>query len=199
MDFSLYRSLNDPAFDHRAFGDTARFVAENAQWLLVGLLAVVALSFGAWRSVQGRRAVLSAGVSAVAALAVAQLIGSLWDRARPYEAHPSAHLLLTPSPDPSFPSDHAIAAFAIAVSLLLANRRAGIAALIVAIVLCVARVAAGTHYPSDVVGGALIGSAAALLVRLPPLGRALDSVADRVGSLYDRLVARMLPSGASAA
>jgi undecaprenyl-diphosphatase len=191
VDFNLYRSLNDYAYEHSAVGDVARFVAEYAQWALVGLLAVLALSFGAWRSTRGRRAVLSAGVSALAALAVAQLIGGVWDRARPYEAHPSAHLLLAPSPDPSFPSDHAIAAFAIAVSLLLANRRAGIAALIVGVVLCIARVAAGTHYPSDVIGGALIGSAAALLVRLPPLGRALDSVADRAGSVYDRVIARV--------
>src|SRR6187397_1968956 len=55
-------------------------------------------------------ALMSAGV----ALLANQVIGHLWDRQRPFAAHPGAvHLLAARSSDPSFPSDHAAAAFAI--------------------------------------------------------------------------------------
>ena len=135
----------------------------------------------------------AAGFSALAALAAGSAIAHLWDRMRPYEAHPShAHLFLTPSPDPSFPSDHATAAFALAVAIVLRHRAAGIAALVLAALVAVSRVALGTHYPSDVLGGAALGAAAALLLWVPALRRPLDRLADLAGALYDGAADRLL-------
>ena len=117
------------------------------------------------------------------------MIGSLWDRPRPYEAHPGdAHLLLAPSPDPSFPSDHASAAYAIAIAILLRHRKAGILALILATLVAVSRVALGTHYPTDVLGGAALGALAALVLWAPPIRRPLHRLADWAGALYDRII-----------
>jgi undecaprenyl-diphosphatase len=122
------------------------------------------------------------------ALAIAQVIASLWDRARPYEAHPGdAHLLLAPSPDPSFPSDHATGAYAIAVAILLRHTKGGIAALILATLVAVARVALGTHYPTDVLGGAALGALAALTLWAPPIRGPLHRLADWAGDRYERL------------
>ena len=109
----------------------------------------------------------------------------VWDRPRPYEAHPGVHLFLAPSHDPSFPSDHATAAFAIAVSLLLRSRRAGLLAIAMAVVLALARVAVGVHYPLDVIGGALLGTIAALLFWIEPVRSWLNRLADLAGSLYE--------------
>jgi len=66
--------------------------------------------------------------------------------------------------DPSFPSDHAAAAFAIAFAVLAFSRRAGIAFLVAAALIALSRVALGMHYPSDVLAGALVGFGAATLV-----------------------------------
>ena len=74
----------------------------------------------------------------------------------------AATLLLPPSHDPSFPSDHATFAFAIAVGLFLVSKRVGVLALILAALIGLARVYTGEHYVSDVIGGALIGSGAML-------------------------------------
>ena len=62
----------------------------------------------------------------------------------------------------------------------------------------VARVAVGTHYPSDVVGGALLGTAAALFLWLPPIRGRLHLFADWAGALYERSAswALRLPSRA---
>jgi membrane-associated phospholipid phosphatase len=59
----------------------------------------------------------------------------------------------------SFPSDHAVLAFAIATSLFRISPVVGILAYFhAAIFICIPRVAQGLHYPSDVIGGAIIGT-----------------------------------------
>jgi undecaprenyl-diphosphatase len=158
----------------------------------VALLAVVFLARGKWRSVNGRHGVVAAGFSALLALGAAQIIAHLWERPRPYIAHPGdAHLFIAASHDPSFPSDHATAAFAIAVALLLRHRKAGIVAIVMAVTLSVARVAVGTHYPGDVLAGALLGSAAALILWLPVARGPLHDLGDWAARLYESVVFRV--------
>jgi undecaprenyl-diphosphatase len=157
------------------------------------MLAAIFLVRGKWRSVNGRHGVIAAGFSAALALGIAQVIIHIWARPRPYVAHPGdAHLLIPASPDPSFPSDHATAAFAIAVALLLRHRKAGIVALLMATVLSVARVAVGTHYPGDVLGGAALGSGCALALFHPKLRGPLHALADWSGRVYEAVVDRIL-------
>ena len=86
------------------------------------------------------------------------------------------------SPDPSFPSDHAAAAFAIAFAVLAFSRKAGIGFLLAATVIGLSRVALGLHYPSDVLAGILVGWTAAMLVtRLgAPLLARIVSIVSRV-------------------
>lgn len=193
MDYSLYEVLNDFAAKHDWLEDPLRFFALSAQWFFVGILVVLFFARGKWRSVNGRRGVAAAGVSAILALGIAQLIAALWDRARPYEAHAGTHLFISRSPDPSFPSDHATVAFGLAVAVFLWHRRAGWLMLAMAAVLAVSRVAVGTHYPSDVLGGAAIGAASALAVYyLPVLRRFTNALGDLAGRLYDRIAAWVL-------
>jgi len=157
-------------------------------------LAGIFLARGKWRSRNGRHGVAAAGFSALLALGAAQVISHLWERPRPYVAHADAsHLFIPASHDPSFPSDHATAAFAIAVALLLRHRRAGIVALVMGVLVSIGRVAVGTHYPSDVVGGAVLGTLAALLLWHPRVRGPLHAVADAVAELYEQALARVSP------
>jgi undecaprenyl-diphosphatase len=160
--------------------------------VFVALLAVLFLVRGKWRSENGRHGVVAAGFSALLALGIAQLLADLWARPRPYMAHPDVHLFIARSHDTSFPSDHATAAFAIAVALFLRHRKAGWAALILATVMSVARVAVGTHYPGDVIAGALVGTAAALVLWHPSVRQPLHRLAEWAGTLYDRVAVTLL-------
>ena len=155
-----------------------------------------------------------ASASALAAAAVAmlanQVIAHVWDRSRPYTTHgASDHLLSAPSVDPSFPSDHAAAAFAIAFAVLAYSRRGGIAFLLASTLIGLSRIALGMHYPSDVLAGALVGWLAAMLVtgpggfgsrassssravpRIPHYGRSGDAFSFRaIDSSHARRLAR---------
>jgi undecaprenyl-diphosphatase len=192
MDFHLFKLINGLAYRHDALEDPLRFIALQAQVFFVALLAVVFLVRGSWRSVSGRHGVVAAGFSALLALGVAQIISHLVERPRPYVGHAGAHLFIPASHDWSFPSDHATAGFAIAVALLLRNRRVGLAALAVAIVMSIARVAVGTHYPGDVLAGAALGTAAALVLWHPLVRRPLHALADWAAGIYDAAADRVL-------
>jgi undecaprenyl-diphosphatase len=74
------------------------------------------------------------------------------------------HVLAARTTDPSFPSDHAAAAFAIAFAVFAFSRRAGAVFLAIAALIGLSRIALGMHYPSDVVAGMLVGLASAALV-----------------------------------
>jgi undecaprenyl-diphosphatase len=97
-------------------------------------------------------------------LVLSQVITQFWQRPRPFVAHPhDTILLVAPSHEPSFPSDHAIAAFAIAFAVAFVGRRMGAAFLAGATLIAVTRMIAGPHYPGDVLGGAAIGLLSAAL------------------------------------
>jgi len=154
-------------------------------------LATVALWFASRPpgSSRWRLASVSALVAAAVALVANQAIAHVWDRPRPFASHEAAtYLLSAPSPDPSFPSDHAAAAFAIAFCVLAFSRWAGLGFLAAATLIGLTRIALGLHYPSDVLAGMLVGWTAAQLV--VHLGRPLiERVAEIVGRLTDPFVA----------
>ena len=131
-------------------------------------LLVLAVAGQWWRRADRphtRHVLVAAGVSFLLGLALNQLILLFVHRIRPYDAG-ITHLLVAPSADPSFPSDHATASVAIAAAFLLHGmRRLGLWFLAAALLVILSRVNIGTHYASDVLGGALTGIIAAVLVR----------------------------------
>lgn len=71
----------------------------------------------------------------------------------------------------SFPSDHAVLFFALSTAVWWSSRRAGAAAYLwTLVVICLPRVYLGLHFPTDILGGAVVGvvvMAVALRVPLP--------------------------------
>jgi undecaprenyl-diphosphatase len=65
----------------------------------------------------------------------------------------------------SFPSDHAAVFFALALVITLHSRRLGIAAWMWAAAALVPRIYLGFHWPSDIIGGALVGTVCVVICR----------------------------------
>ncbi len=164
MDYRVYHSINLFVYQHAWLG---RGLSLLETWA-VPVIAIA--TFALWllaRPGGSRRWKLASAcalASAALALLINQLIGKLWHRERPFASHPSAHVWGSRSHDPSFPSDHASAAFGIAFAIFLFDRVAGGIFLAAAFVIGAGRVFIGAHYPADVLAGCLVGLGSALLV-----------------------------------
>jgi len=186
MDYGLYRSINGLSGESFADG-LFTFLAKDLAPIMVVLVALTFLLPWAARRRERRRGAVLATAAAALGLLLNQPIAHLVDRARPYLAHPAhAHLLIARSNDPSFPSDHATGAFALAFGIWLYDRSIGAVLLVLAAVVSFSRVYVGTHYPADVLAGGLIGIAvASALYVLTPTRGLLEMVARRCGEMCD--------------
>ena len=180
MDWAIFHAVNAGVATREWLEDPVTALADALVPLYA--LATVALWLLArpYGNPRWKLASASALAAAAVALAVNQVISHLWARPRPFADHPDlTHVLTARTTDPSFPSDHAAAAFAIAFAVLAFSRRAGALFLVVATAIGLSRIALGMHYPSDVLAGALVGFGAATLVTTlgsPWIGRLVGLV-----------------------
>jgi len=99
-------------------------------------------------------------LAVAAADGIASLLKAAVGEDRPSEPHP---LIATPHSH-SFPSGHAATAFAAATVLSSFVPRAAVAFFVLAAAVGYSRLYVGVHWPLDVLGGAAIGTATALLL-----------------------------------
>jgi len=130
---------------------------------------------GSERGREAREQVALTLTSMVAAIAAARILTKLWPYPRPLVTEPWVQVV---SPDvgvagaahagAAYPSDHPAQLAAVVVSLLLWNRLGPVAAFaaVPALVMTAPRLYIGWHYPTDMVGGALVGALAAGTVHL---------------------------------
>ena len=101
-------------------------------------------------------------------------------RPRPYDYQlehfgVTIKLLIDAQHDYSFPSGHTIASFEAAVALLLNDKRMGIPAMVIAVLVTFSRLYLYVHYPTDVIFSIIVGTASAFT------GNALaGKIADRL-------------------
>jgi undecaprenyl-diphosphatase len=162
-----FRVVNDFA---RSSGWLHGFFTFFATYGIV--LFVFLLLFGWWRSRHADAPALLprllwAPIAALLAVAINQPIVSAVHERRPFVALPHVLTLVSHAPDPGFPSDHATACGALAVGLLIASRRLGAVAALIALLVAFARVYVGVHYPGDVLGGLALGAAVAAIGAVP--------------------------------
>ena len=143
---------------------TAVFVIASAWWVK-GPLFILLAGLGDARS--RRRvpfAALATAVSLAVACGITALLKDAFDRARPEAADPSLVPAVATPANASFPSGHAMTAFATAVVVAVLHPRLRWPALAAAALVALSRVYLGVHFALDVLAGAALGTAIALLV-----------------------------------
>jgi undecaprenyl-diphosphatase len=161
MDSAVVTALYDAATSHPIATTVVVLVAQYGVFVLPLALIVVWLR-SAPMSKPRQAIVTGAGATALAFCLGLVLERSL-DRPRPF-----VELGFTPLvahvADASFPSDHTLTGVALVGPLLWCEPRVGIVLVVWALVVGLARVAAGLHHPSDIIGSAALGLALDALV-----------------------------------
>ncbi|AOK18454.1 phosphoesterase [Burkholderia cepacia] len=164
----------------------ARLAIFAADWLVYVLPAMLLLTwiFGARTT---RRQAIEAGVGVCVALALAQVIGHFWFSPRPFMAGVGTQLI-PHAPDSSFPSDHMTFVWSVAVGMLLggATRVTGLVMAAMAAAIAWGRIYAGVHWPFDMAGGVLVGTAGALAAHL--YARPVTAMLERIGDSVHAVV-----------
>ncbi len=139
------------------------FLTERKNWFPVW---VILFGWLIWKGGQKGRLVVAMAVLII--LITDQVSSGLikpWvDRVRPSNALPDVHLLVKRTFSNSFPSSHAANFFAGAVLLSWFYRKWLAICFGLAVLVSLSRPYVGVHYPSDILGGAVLGSGTALMV-----------------------------------
>jgi undecaprenyl-diphosphatase len=179
MDYLAFRLINEWAGQQGWLDFVMIAAARYGALLFAAVLVWLWGVRGGPESAADRLAVGRALAAAGLALTLGQIIVWAIPRARPFSRY-AVHLLIPASADPSFPSDHALAAFAIASTVASTRRGVGVALLGLGTLIGLARVFVGTHYPLDVLGGAALGATIGTFVgRLDAWVRPFVAVASR--------------------
>lgn len=147
---SIHGSVLDPLMVGITYSATSGLI-----WFVLGFLMTCSRR---WRR---------CGVSVIVAVILAYIVVDvilkpLVCRERPFDV--ADFDLLVAAPDTwSFPSGHTASAFAGATAILIHNRRWGAVAMAYASLVGLSRVYLCVHWPTDVIAGALVGIALALL------------------------------------
>lgn len=109
------------------------------------------------------------GFAVLLSVAIGLLLGDgilkpLFARPRPFYLDTAIVLNIKKPGGYAFPSGHTLSAFAGAYAIFTGNRKAGIPALIVAVMIGFSRMYLFVHYPTDVLAGAILGVYVARLI-----------------------------------
>lgn len=109
------------------------------------------------------------GATVLLTMAICYVVGNigiknLIQRPRPCSLDPAVQLLIAIPKEYSFPSGHTLHSFAAATSIFLQYRKPGITALVLASVIAFSRMYLFVHFPTDILGGMILGIGMAILV-----------------------------------
>jgi len=187
IDWTLFRLANSLAGRSPVLDTVIRLLMNDYALTTVLVLLPFALWFSG-RSPAERerhqRAVLSTLVALVMANLTVKAVNLVYWRWRPFTFHDVTLLFYHPS-DSSFPSNAATVGFCIATSIWLFDRKMGAVLYVIAALFGVSRIVGGVHYPTDILGGMLIGGLFAYLVarRMTLLDRLWTRLIARIRSL----------------
>jgi len=167
IDLQLFSYINNFAGHSKALDFIGIFFAQYLAYGLIALIVILLFYPNNHRSSNRIMVIVSVFAGLVARFIIKELIILFYHRPRPYMLLSSVYKLIpTTLTDnyQSFPSGHAIFYFALAMGLIHFNKKLGIYYFLAAVLMGIARVFVGVHWPTDIVGGAILGMLTAVLI-----------------------------------
>lgn len=164
LDIYLFRLINGLAGHSKFLDLIGIFLASSLAYVLVIAAGIIILLNKSWRVrlnnllFLGLTLLLSTGF-------FSSIIRFIYNRPRPPLVLEGVTVLINKNlAEASFPSDHAVFFFALAIAIYFIQEKWFKYFLVSAILMGIARVFVGVHYPMDILAGAAIGLGSGLLV-----------------------------------
>ncbi|WML44873.1 phosphatase PAP2 family protein [Neobacillus sp. PS3-40] len=162
MDYRIFRLINQFAGRYQHVDKVIITFSQKVRYLFFFILIFMWFRNNFHKKIT-LNALLSVGISII----MNKVIKLFYFKRRPF-LNLWVHLL-PPSPsksNSSFPSKHTVLAFAAATSIILYKRVLGCVMCFFALLAGFSRIWMGQHYPSDIVGSALLGFITSIVVKL---------------------------------
>lgn len=160
IDQLLFASINNLAGKFPILDNSAIFFAEYAPYFLI--IIVIFFLINNFKKYK-KMAAYAFFSSFTAKFLVSEIIRFFYSKPRPFVGG-SANLLINKIATPAFPSGHASFFFAIATIIYMRNKKLGILSFLLCVLMGISRVYVGVHWPADIIGGAFVGIASAIII-----------------------------------
>ena len=149
LDF-IREYMTSPIMDKIMVGITS-LGNSGAIWIVLAILMLCSKKY--------RKTGIILAIGLIGSLVIGNIIlKPLFHRLRPFQIKEGIELLISAPHDYSFPSGHTLASVISATILLIREKRIGIYALVLAILIAFSRLYLYVHFPTDILGGAVIGA-----------------------------------------
>ena len=159
FDNTIFNGVNQYASKWVCLDSIGIFLAEYLPYILILIIAILAMI----NLKKYSKLVVESAISAlVARFMVVEIIRWLWERPRPFVNNIVNQLIDHSSA--SFPSGHAAFFFAVSTIIYLYNKKLGTIFFLASVLIGIARVFSGIHWPSDILVGAVVGVVVAWII-----------------------------------
>jgi undecaprenyl-diphosphatase len=155
MNEAIFRFLNDIVLRNELFDAVIIFFTDAFGFFLIAGLIVFIFYHKSVKT--GFKHALIIFISALIAWFVAKAIKYFYFSPRPFEALDNVRLLIEHGRGDSFPSGHATFYSALATAFYFNHKRLAIVYIVGALLIGTSRIAAGIHWPTDILAGYALG------------------------------------------
>ncbi len=155
MDETIFRAFNSLAGQSYALDQLVIFLSNWFGYLLIALLGVFLLFHKDKR--RGVRDLFVVITTAITAYALVKIAKEFLPSSRPFEVLADANILYEHGGGDSFPSGHATFYSALAAALYFYHKKIAFWYAIGALLIGLSRIAAGVHWPADILVGYILG------------------------------------------